>query len=80
MIQIIRDWLRRRHQRRVLRRLAKLEAKIEAATARLQELHDIHNRMSSITNFQIDQLSGVAAEIACLKRIRAHNFQHEDVL
>ncbi len=74
------EWRRSRHQRAVLRRIAKLEARIDAAAAELKEAQDRHNRCMTISNFEIHAMSALAGKVAYLKRIRAHNFQHDDVL
>jgi hypothetical protein len=77
---IISEWSRRRHQRRVLRRLAKLDAQIAATAAELEETRRLYNQCTTISNFAIHGMAALAAKEAHLKRIRAHNVQHEDVL
>lgn len=80
LFSVIRAWSERRRQRAVLRRLAKLDAQISAAEAQLKEAHDHHSRCATIFSSEIHAMSALAGKVAYLKRIRAHNFQHEDVL
>jgi len=76
----LREWARNRRQRRVLRRLAKLDAQIAATAAELEETRRLYNQCTTISNFGIHGMAALAAREAHLKRIRSHNVQHEDVL
>jgi hypothetical protein len=80
LLTALREWSERRHRRAVLRRIAKLDAQIEATASRLEEMHSHHRMLSTISRGDIEHMSALAGKVAYLKRIRAHNFQHEDVL
>lgn len=78
MIAAILAWLARRHQRAVLRRIAKLDAQIASAQVEASILEECKGRFTNSGQHQT--LGSVIGRVEYLKKIRAHNFQHEDTL
>ncbi len=78
MIQHILMWLRRRHQLRVMRRLARLDAQISGKVAKKQRYEELAKQLQ-VASADI-KCCELAEEIAALQVIRAHNFRNEDAI